>query len=106
MALILEQFDRLLDDMRHALVKEDWEGLAALDVSVRPLVESVMAELRSGEMPVALVQEKLQELQAICQQAQSGAEAAREEARKALEGIRRTSSAARSYQDVSGRRSR
>ncbi|SDX08034.1 hypothetical protein [Marinobacter mobilis] len=106
MALILEQFDRLLDDMRHALVKEDWQGLSVLDASARPLVESLMAELRSGEVPTPLVQERLEELQAICQQAQSAAVASRDEARKALEGMRRTSSAARTYQDVSGRRSR
>lgn len=106
MALIIEQFDTLLDDMRQALVKEDWQGLSVLDESARPLVESLMAELRDGMVSASLVQDKLAQLQELCQQAQSGAVNARDEARKALEGMRKTSSAARTYQDVSGRRSR
>ncbi|SFM16884.1 hypothetical protein [Marinobacter zhejiangensis] len=105
MALLLEQLDTLIDDMRQALVKDDWEALAVLDGNVRPLVESLMAEVQDGLVSSAVVEERLQALLVVCQQAQAGAENARDQARSALEGMRRTSSAARTYQDVSRGRS-
>lgn len=105
MALTLEQLDTLVDDMRQAVLNEDWTALSVLDEQVKPCVEKLMAELAAGELAQSVVEERLQMLQAVCQDARAGADKARSEAREALQSMRQTSSAARAYQDISKRRS-
>ncbi len=106
MAQALEQLDELIDRLRHAITQDQWEQVAELTTQVRPATDPVMSELAAGDIDASLVQERLTELQALCDQAQRGAEGHRAEVLAALKGLSQTRSAARTYADVSGRRNR
>lgn len=106
MALSLEQLDTLIDDLRQALTKEDWQTLSELDAKVRPVVAGVMADQEAGDLDQGLVRERLEALLAVCELAQRGAEQARAEAKSALAGMSRNRKATQAYRDISGGRSR
>ncbi|MDX1633461.1 MAG: SOS cell division inhibitor [Marinobacter sp.] len=104
MAQPLERLDNLIDQLRNAIAQDRWEAVAQLAAQVQPAIEPVMAELAAGDTDPGVVQERLTELQSLCDQAQTGAEGYRAEALAALKGLSRTRAAARSYEDVSSRR--
>lgn len=106
MSQALERLDDLIDRLRHGITQDQWERVAELTAAVQPTIEPVMAALAQGDIEAGLVQERLTELQALCDQAQRGAEGHRAEVLAALKGLSRTRAAARSYEDVSARRNR
>ncbi|MDV2077638.1 flagellar protein FliT [Marinobacter xestospongiae] len=103
MANSLEQLDTLMDAIRHALTQQDWEAIAKLDAEVRPVVDQVMASHHDGDLSMEVVHERLEQLQALCDDARAGAETARAEAKAGLDEMRQTRNATRAYQDISGR---
>lgn len=106
MADVLVQLDTLLAELQSALTDQAWEILAAGNDRIRPLLEVMLAEYEAGQLSEATVRERLVAFQHFCDQAQGRAEAARDSARQALEGMQKNRKAARSYQDVSDRRPR
>lgn len=106
MSQSLERLDNLIDRLRNAIAQDQWEVVAELTGQVQPMTDPVMGELAAGDIDGGLVQERLTELQALCDQAQKGAEGHRAEVLTALRGLSRTRAAARSYEDVSARRNR
>lgn len=100
----LEQLDTLIDDLRRAVVTENWEALASLNDSVRPQLELVMDELEAGGVSPALVQERLEELRVLCDEGEAGARKAKANILQSLKEVTSSRKAARSYQDVSVRR--
>ncbi|WP_404361807.1 SOS cell division inhibitor [Marinobacter sp.] len=106
MAQALEQLDTLIDDLRREITKEDWEAVTSLNGRVASRVEAAMSELAAGDISAEAVEERLTDLQALCGQAERGARSAREEILATLKGLNQTRSAARSYEDISTRRSR
>ncbi|MCH8496926.1 MAG: SOS cell division inhibitor [Marinobacter sp.] len=106
MAEVLAQLDALLAELQSALTDQAWDALAAGNDRVRPLLEGMLAEFEAGRLSEAAVRDRLEAFQAFCDQAQGQAETARDSARQALEGMQKNRKAARSYQDVSDRRSR
>ncbi|MDC0662178.1 SOS cell division inhibitor [Marinobacter sp. SS21] len=102
MPLTLEKLDDLNDELRQALVAENWSGFSDLNSLIQPAVEGVMTSLRAGEVSPEAVQERLETLQSLCLEAQGGAERTREEARAALKDIQRNQQATRAYHNVQG----
>lgn len=102
----LEQLDDLIDRLRHALATDQWQAVGELAGQVPQQVEPVMTELAAGDLDPGAVQERLSDLQLLCDQAQAGAEGHRAEVLAALKGLSRNRSAARTYEDVSARRNR
>jgi len=103
MANALEQLDVLIDEMRLALTREDWETLLELTLAVTHRVEPVMEELSRGELSPEVVAERLQELQLFVETGQQKAGFARDTLRKTLSDVSRNRNAAKTYQNVSGR---
>lgn len=103
MTQALEQLDTLIDDLRHAVVTENWTALASLNDSVRPQLESVMDELEAGGVSPTLVQERLEELRGLCDEGEAGARKAKANILQSLKEVASSRKAARSYQDVSVR---
>lgn len=99
----ITDLDVLIDQLKQALSDADWDRIAELDGTLSDCVAPAMSALERGELSPASVQQRLEQLQAFCDQAQAGADQARTEALKALKEINRNRSAARAYQDVSGR---
>lgn len=97
----LEQLDTLIDDLRHAVVTENWESLASLNDRVRPQLESVMDELEAGGVSPTLVQERLQALRLLCDEGEAGARKAKTNILQSLKEVTSSRKAARTYQDVS-----
>ncbi|MDX1458255.1 MAG: SOS cell division inhibitor [Marinobacter sp.] len=102
MALTLEQLDTLNDELRQALVAEDWSMFSELNARIKPTVEAVMSSLRAGEVAPEVVQERLETLQSLCTEAQAGAEHTRDETRSALKEVNRNRQATRAYHNVQG----
>lgn len=102
MPLTLEKLDDLNDELRQALVAEDWSRFSELNRLIQPTTERVMASLRAGEISPDVVQERLETLQSLCLEAQGGAERTRDEARSALKDIQRNRQATRAYHNVQG----
>ncbi|MDX1757588.1 MAG: SOS cell division inhibitor [Marinobacter sp.] len=100
MSFSLEQLDTLNDELRRALVSEHWERFSELNGQIQPTVDRVMADLRSGDLHSGAVQERLETLQSLCNQAREGAEQAREAARIALKDVNRNRQATRAYHNV------
>ena len=103
---VLAQLDALLAELQSALTDKSWETLADGNDRVRPLLEVMLAEFEAGQLSEAAVRDRLEAFQGFCDQAQGQAETARDSARQALEGMQKNRKAARSYQDVSDRRTR
>lgn len=104
MTQALEQLDTLIDDLRHAVVTENWEALGSLNDSVRPQLESVMDELEVGGFSPTLVQERLEALRVLCDEGEAGARKAKANILQSLKEVTSSRKAARTYQDVSVRR--
>lgn len=104
MAQALEQLDTFIDDLRHAVVTENWEALAQLDGGVRSRVEPVMDELEAGNLSASLVQERLAQLQTLCDDAEAGARKTKAEILRTLKEVTSSRKAAQTYRDVSVRR--
>lgn len=102
----LRPLDQLLENLDQALNDKDWDRLSELNLQVKATVAPVMARLEAGELPVEPVRERLERLQAFCDEASAGATEARKEAEQALKGVNRNRNAARAYQNVSGNRSK
>ncbi|WP_166265118.1 SOS cell division inhibitor [Marinobacter caseinilyticus] len=100
----LEQLDTLIDDLRHAIVTENWETLARLDGRVQACIEPVMAEFEAGERSPSVVQERLQQLQTLCDDAEAGARKTKATILQTLKEVTSNRKAAQTYQDVSVRR--
>lgn len=97
-----DAIDTLLDHLKTALSEKDWDELSRLNQLVKPTIEPVMAALEAGELDAEPVRERLASLQAFCHEADTSANQAKAEARKALEGVDQNRSAAKAYQNVSG----
>lgn len=104
MTQALEQLDTLIDDLRHAVVTENWEALGRLNDSVRPQLEGVMDELEAGRLSPTLVQERLGSLRLLCDEGEAGAKRAKANILQSLKEVTSSRKAARTYQDVSVRR--
>lgn len=97
----LDALDTLVEHMRTALAAQDWDELGRLTQLVQPTVEPVMVALEAGELDAEPVRQRLADLQTFCDRANNSANAAKAEAKKALEGMNQNQSAARAYQNVS-----
>ena len=97
----LDAIDTLIDHLKEALARKDWEEITRLNQLVRPTIDPVMSALEAGELNPDPVRERLARLQTFCDQASAAAEEAKDEARQALEGVNQNRSAARAYQNVS-----
>ena len=97
----LDALDTLTEHMKTALEAQDWDELGRLTQLVTPTVEPIMAALESGELDAEPVRERLASLQTFCDRANNSANAAKAEAKRALEGMNQNQSAARAYQNVS-----
>lgn len=104
MTQALEQLDTLIDDLRHAVVTENWESLASLNDKVRPQLEMVMDELEARRLSPTLVQERLDALRLLCDEGEAGAKKAKANILQSLKEVTSSRKAARTYQDVSVRR--
>lgn len=104
MAQALELLDTLIDDLRHAISKDDWEEVNVLTTRVIDRVEPVMTELAEGGISPAVVEEKLGTLQHLCEEAKQGVKGHKADLLNTLKGLDRTRTAARTYADVSVRR--
>ncbi|EON94055.1 SOS cell division inhibitor [Marinobacter lipolyticus SM19] len=100
----LQSLDQLIESLDQALTDKDWDRLSELNLQVKTTVAPVMAQLEAGELSVEPVRERLERLQAFCDEASAGATEARKEAEQALKGVNRNRNAARAYQNVSGNR--
>jgi septation ring formation regulator EzrA len=106
MSQTLEELDNLINEIESAVVVRDWEGVGNSIATVKEHVEAVMRDLDRGEVSYSLVQNRLARLNAMCDRAEQGAESSKAEALATLKGLSRNRNAARSYEDVSVRRSR
>lgn len=98
----LDAIDTLIRHLKAALSEQDWDELSRLTQFIRPTIEPVMDALESGALEPEPVRDRLAEIQSFCDRADLSANAAKAEARNALEGINQNRSAARAYQNVSG----
>lgn len=97
----LEAVDTLIDHLKSALSKQDWDELSRLNQLVRPTIEPLMAALEAGELQPEPVRERLAKLQTFCDRANNSANEARAEAQRGLEAASQNRSAAKAYQKVS-----
>jgi hypothetical protein len=97
----LDAIDTLIKHLKTALSEQDWDEVSRLTQFVPPTIKPVMAAVESGDLDPEPVRNRLMEIQDFCDRAGISANAAKSEARKALEGINQNRSAARAYQDVS-----
>ncbi len=105
MNTLIADLDALIEQLQQALSSADWDTIAELNATVPTRVKPVMAAMEQGDLAPSLVQQRLEQLQQFCDQAQIGAEHTRAEALRALKDVSRNQSAARAYRDVSGRES-
>ncbi|MDX1598693.1 MAG: SOS cell division inhibitor [Marinobacter sp.] len=98
----LQVLDQLIGCLAQALSDKDWDRLSELNQQVKTTVAPVMARLEAGEVAVEPVRERLERIQAFCDEASERAAEARKEAEQALKGVNRNRNAARTYQNVSG----
>lgn len=104
MSTPIADLDVLIEQLQQALSSADWDTIAELNATVPARVEPVMVAMEQGHLSPTLVQQRLEQLQQFCDQAEAGAEHTRSETLKALKEVSRNQSAARAYQDVSGRK--
>lgn len=100
----IADLDALITQLHQALANADWDTIAQLNATVSTRVSPVIAAMEQGDVSPALVQQRLEQLRQFCDQAQAGAEQVRSETLQALKDVSRNHSAARAYQDVSGRK--
>lgn len=97
----LANFDQLMTDLGRALADQDWDGLVALNVRVKPCTESLIGALEAGQVEPDSVRDRLEELRQFLDAAGEGATRAKAEAEQALKGVNRNRNAAKAYQNIS-----
>lgn len=103
MAEAMDALDRLTARLEDALAREDWELLGELNGQVAETVEPVMRALEQRQLEAEEVQQRLQQLQRFCADADARAREVRQEASQALKSVNQNNNAARAYRNVSSR---
>ncbi|MGP4844948.1 hypothetical protein ACTXGQ_12495 [Marinobacter sp. 1Y8] len=106
MSSAIESLDALIDDYRHALSMEDWDGLNVITESVQPCVDAAVAEVQAGDVSADLLTERLLALRRVADEVAQGAGVARQTAADGLKEVGRSRNAVNAYADVSHRKPR
>ncbi|ROU01745.1 SOS cell division inhibitor [Marinobacter sp. R17] len=96
----LESLDRLINAFREALSQDDWETLGQVSQSVQPTVSAVVADERNDRDEL---EQRLQTLQQLMDDAARRATESRDTAARELRGMNQNRNALQTYANVRAR---
>ncbi|TBW59452.1 SOS cell division inhibitor [Marinobacter halodurans] len=99
----LESLDRLINDFREALTREDWETLDRVSQSVRPAVAAAVADVEEGTGDRDGLGQRLERLQTLMDDATRQATESRDTAARELRGMNQNRNALKTYANVRAR---